>query len=177
MQRFGSVTVLNGHIHQVQQKVEGNITFHTAMSTAFPQPAPGPRQRPARLVVPAHQLRQVIGVRTVTYVAGPAAAGPRRLPAGLTTARRRVGEEERDSRLMSTATTAATSRVPGSGRRVSSSAGYSRQPTARASAPGAAAGVALPALPRARVARGDHPGRRATGPGHGHTTAGTAAQA
>jgi Icc protein len=41
MKRFGSVTVLNGHIHQVMQKVEGNVTFHTAMSTDFPQPAPG----------------------------------------------------------------------------------------------------------------------------------------
>jgi 3',5'-cyclic-AMP phosphodiesterase len=41
LRRFGSVTVLNGHIHQVLQKVEGQVTFHTAMSTAFPQPAPG----------------------------------------------------------------------------------------------------------------------------------------
>src|SRR5208337_3221931 len=39
--RFGSVTVLNGHIHQLMQKVEGAVTFHTARSTAFPQPAPG----------------------------------------------------------------------------------------------------------------------------------------
>ena len=45
--RFGSVTVLNGHIHQLMQKVEGNVTFHTARSTAFPQPAPGPRPLPA----------------------------------------------------------------------------------------------------------------------------------
>ena len=43
MKRFGSVTVLNGHIHQVMQKVEGNVTFHTARSTAFPQPAPWQR--------------------------------------------------------------------------------------------------------------------------------------
>ena len=41
LKRFGSVTVLNGHIHQLMQKVEGNVTFHTARSTAFPQPAPG----------------------------------------------------------------------------------------------------------------------------------------
>jgi 3',5'-cyclic AMP phosphodiesterase CpdA len=41
LKKFGSVTVLNGHIHQTMQKVEGNITFHTAFSTAFPQPAPG----------------------------------------------------------------------------------------------------------------------------------------
>ena len=45
LKRFGSVTVLNGHIHQVMQKVEGNVTFHTARSTAFPQPAPGTRRR------------------------------------------------------------------------------------------------------------------------------------
>jgi 3',5'-cyclic AMP phosphodiesterase CpdA len=41
LKRFGSVTVLNDHVHQVMQKVEGNVTFHTARSTAFPQPAPG----------------------------------------------------------------------------------------------------------------------------------------
>ena len=48
LKRFGSVTVLNGHIHQIMQKVEGNVTFHTAMSTAFPQPAPGGRARQDR---------------------------------------------------------------------------------------------------------------------------------
>ena len=48
LKRFGSVTVLNGHIHQIVQKVEGNVTFHTARSTAFPQPAPGRRPRPDR---------------------------------------------------------------------------------------------------------------------------------
>src|SRR5207247_6227624 len=41
VKRFGSVTVLNGHIHQILRKVEGKVSFHTAMSTAFPQPAPG----------------------------------------------------------------------------------------------------------------------------------------
>ena len=46
LRRFGSVTVLNGHIHQVMQKVEGNLAFHTAMSTAFPQPAPGTAASP-----------------------------------------------------------------------------------------------------------------------------------
>src|SRR6202789_2836504 len=46
MKRFGSVTVLNGHIHQVVQKVEGNVAFHTAMATAFPQPAPGTAPNP-----------------------------------------------------------------------------------------------------------------------------------
>ena len=48
LKKFGSVTVLNGHIHQIMQKVEGNVTFHTAASTAFPQPEPGkaPSRRP-----------------------------------------------------------------------------------------------------------------------------------
>ena len=53
LKRFGSVTVLNGHIHQVMQKVEGNIAFHTATSTAFPQPAPGTAPHAGPMVVPA----------------------------------------------------------------------------------------------------------------------------
>jgi 3',5'-cyclic AMP phosphodiesterase CpdA len=68
LKRFGSVTVLNGHIHQVAQKVEGNITFHTAMGTAYPQPAPGTTAGPGPLVVPAGELHKYLGVRTVTYV-------------------------------------------------------------------------------------------------------------
>jgi 3',5'-cyclic-AMP phosphodiesterase len=43
---FGSVAALNGHIHQTMQKVEGSITFHTAASTAFPQPQPGQSESP-----------------------------------------------------------------------------------------------------------------------------------
>jgi 3',5'-cyclic-AMP phosphodiesterase len=66
--RFGSVTVLNGHIHQVMQKVEGNVAFHTAMSTAFPQPAPGSAPSPGPMVVPAERLRSVLGVREVGFV-------------------------------------------------------------------------------------------------------------
>jgi 3',5'-cyclic-AMP phosphodiesterase len=69
LKRFGSVTVLNGHIHQVMQKVEGNVTFHTAMSTAFPQPAPGAAPSPGPMVVPADQLRSVLGIANVHYVA------------------------------------------------------------------------------------------------------------
>ncbi len=65
LRRFGSVSVLNGHIHQVAQKVEGQITFHTARSTAFPQPAPGTAPAPGPMLVPAEQLRSVLGVRTV----------------------------------------------------------------------------------------------------------------
>jgi 3',5'-cyclic-AMP phosphodiesterase len=70
LKRFGSVTVLNGHIHQVMQKVEGNLAFHSAMSTAFPQPAPGAAPAPGPMKVPAEKLRQVIGVSSVNFVAG-----------------------------------------------------------------------------------------------------------
>ncbi|CAO3430560.1 metallophosphoesterase family protein [Azospirillum endophyticum] len=72
LKRFGSVTVLNGHIHQVMQKVEGTIAFHTAMSTAFPQPAPGMAPSPGPMKVPADQLRRMLGVTRVDYVAGKA---------------------------------------------------------------------------------------------------------
>lgn len=69
LKRFGSVTVLNGHIHQIIQKVEGNLTFHTAASTAFPQPAPGTAPAPGPMKeVPAGELRKYLGVRTVDYV-------------------------------------------------------------------------------------------------------------
>ena len=70
LQRFGSVTVLNGHIHQVLQKVEGNVSFHTARSTAFPQPAPGTAPSPGPLKVAADQLRPSLGIRTVKVVHG-----------------------------------------------------------------------------------------------------------
>jgi Icc protein len=68
LKRFGSVTVLNGHIHQTMQKVEGNIAFHTALSTAFPQPRPGTAPSPGPMVVPAGQLADVLGVREVHYI-------------------------------------------------------------------------------------------------------------
>jgi 3',5'-cyclic-AMP phosphodiesterase len=70
LKRFGSVTVLNGHVHQVMQKVEGNVAFHSAMSTAFPQPAPGTAPAPGPVKVPAEKLRQVIGVSSVNFIAG-----------------------------------------------------------------------------------------------------------
>jgi len=70
LKRFGSVTVLNGHIHQVQQKVEGHVAFHTAMSTAFPQPAPGTAPSAGPMTVPPGQLRHVLGVTQVSYVPG-----------------------------------------------------------------------------------------------------------
>jgi hypothetical protein len=70
MKRFGSVTVLNGHVHQVAQKVEGEISFYSALSTAFPQPAPGTAAGPGPMKVPADQLRKMLGVRSVNYVPG-----------------------------------------------------------------------------------------------------------
>ena len=70
--RFGSVTVLNGHIHQVLQKVEGNVAFHSARSTAFPQPAPGTAPSPGPMKVEAGRLRTVLGVASVTLVPGQA---------------------------------------------------------------------------------------------------------
>jgi len=69
LKRFGSVTVLNGHIHQVMQKVEGNVKFHTAMSTAFPQPAPGAAPSPGPMKVPAERLQSVLGITDVSFVA------------------------------------------------------------------------------------------------------------
>jgi 3',5'-cyclic AMP phosphodiesterase CpdA len=69
LRRFGSVTILNGHIHQVLQKVEGNITFHTASSTAFPQPAPGQAAGPGPMKnVPAEKLKQMLGITRVDYI-------------------------------------------------------------------------------------------------------------
>ena len=70
LKKFGSVTVLNGHIHQTMQKVEGNITFHTAASTAFPQPKPGAAPSPGPMKVPADQLRGLLGVTDVNYLGG-----------------------------------------------------------------------------------------------------------
>jgi 3',5'-cyclic-AMP phosphodiesterase len=70
LKKFGSVTVLNGHIHQTMQKVEGNVIFHTAASTAFPQPQPGKADSPGPLKVPAEQLRSVLGITDVNYVRG-----------------------------------------------------------------------------------------------------------
>ena len=68
LKRFGSVSVLNGHIHQTIQKIEGNITFHTATSTAFPQPAPGAAPSPGPMKVPAEKLRSLLGLTSVHYV-------------------------------------------------------------------------------------------------------------
>ena len=71
LRRFGSVTVLNGHIHQIVQKVEGNITYHTARSTAYPQPAAGEGAGPGPLKVPAEQLSKVLGITSASLVRHP----------------------------------------------------------------------------------------------------------
>jgi Icc protein len=70
LKRFGSVTVLNGHIHQTMKKVEGKVTFHTAMSTAFPQPEPGQAPKPGPMKVDAGKLRDFLGITDVNYIEG-----------------------------------------------------------------------------------------------------------
>ncbi len=73
LKQFGSVTVLNGHIHQIMQKVEGNVAFHTARSTAFPQPAPGTAPSPGPIKdLPAGKLQSVLGIATIKQVHGNA---------------------------------------------------------------------------------------------------------
>ena len=67
LKRFGSVSVLNGHIHQVMRKVEGHVTFHTAMSTAFPQPAPGAASSPGPMKVAEDRLRKVLGLSRMSF--------------------------------------------------------------------------------------------------------------
>src|SRR5581483_3290765 len=74
LRRFGSVTVLNGHIHQIVSKVEGNITFHTARSTAYPQPAAGQGPGPGPMTVASAQLPKMLGVTSVTIARHPLGA-------------------------------------------------------------------------------------------------------
>jgi len=71
LRRFGSVTVLNGHIHQIVQKVEGHVTFHTARSTAYPQPAPGEGAGPGPLMLPPEQLPRRLGITSVSELRHP----------------------------------------------------------------------------------------------------------
>lgn len=70
LRRFSSVTCLNGHVHQLFTKTEGNITFHSATTTAYPLPKPGQAPAPAPEVVPARQLKDALGIRTVGYRRG-----------------------------------------------------------------------------------------------------------
>lgn len=74
LKRFGSVTVLNGHIHQIVSKVEGNITFHTARSTAYPQPTAGNGPGPMPLTVPRDQLSKMLGVTSIKILRHPLTA-------------------------------------------------------------------------------------------------------
>jgi 3',5'-cyclic AMP phosphodiesterase CpdA len=71
LRRFGSVTVLNGHIHQIVQKVEGHMTYHTARSTAYPQPVAGEGAGPGPLKVPDDQLPKMLGVTSASSVNHP----------------------------------------------------------------------------------------------------------
>jgi 3',5'-cyclic AMP phosphodiesterase CpdA len=71
LRRFGSVTVLNGHIHQIVSKVEGNMTFHTARSTSYPQPLAGEGAGPGPLKVPSDQLPKMLGVTSISQVKHP----------------------------------------------------------------------------------------------------------
>lgn len=73
LKRFGSVTILNGHIHQTMKKVEGRVTFHTAMSTAFPQPEPGRAPKPGPFKVEPGKLREHLGITDVNFVAARSA--------------------------------------------------------------------------------------------------------
>src|SRR5262249_43086053 len=71
LRRFGSLTVLNGHIHQMLKKVEGQVTFHTARSTAFPQSEPGKGTPGPMRDLPAGKLRAALGITSVAYLANP----------------------------------------------------------------------------------------------------------
>jgi len=71
LRRFGSVTVLNGHIHQIVQKTEGHMTFHTARSTSYPQPTAGNGPGPGPLKVPSEALHSLLGISSVSIAAHP----------------------------------------------------------------------------------------------------------
>ena len=75
LKKFGSVALLNGHTHQTMQKVEGNVTFHAAASTAFPQPAPGKANSPGPMKAPAEQLKSVPRITEANFMRGKPAPG------------------------------------------------------------------------------------------------------
>ncbi len=77
LRRFASVTCLNGHVHQLFTKTEGNVTFHSATTTAYPLPGPGTAPAPAPVVLPAGQLRHALGIREVSYRRGTSALAVR----------------------------------------------------------------------------------------------------
>ena len=70
LRRFSSVTCLNGHVHQVFTKTDGNITFHAATTTAYPLPHPGDGPAPKPVTLPAGKLHDALGIREVSYIKG-----------------------------------------------------------------------------------------------------------
>jgi 3',5'-cyclic AMP phosphodiesterase CpdA len=70
LKRFSSVTCLNGHVHQLFSKTEGNVTFYTGTTTAYPLPAPGQGPAPKPVTLPAGKLRDALGIREVSYIKG-----------------------------------------------------------------------------------------------------------
>jgi hypothetical protein len=70
LKRFSSVTCLNGHVHQLFSKTEGNVTFYTGTTTAYPLPHPGDGPAPKPVTLPAGQLHDALGIREVSYVKG-----------------------------------------------------------------------------------------------------------
>ena len=70
LKRFSSVTCLNGHVHQLFSKTEGNVTFYSATTTAYPLPAPGQGPAPKPVTLPAGKLRDALGIREVSYTKG-----------------------------------------------------------------------------------------------------------
>ncbi|QRY54249.1 3',5'-cyclic AMP phosphodiesterase CpdA [Mycobacterium sp. 88mf] len=73
LRRFASVTCLNGHVHQLFSKTEGNVTFYSGTTTAYPLPHPGDGPAPKPLTVPAGRLHDVLGIREVSYTRGTTA--------------------------------------------------------------------------------------------------------
>jgi 3',5'-cyclic AMP phosphodiesterase CpdA len=73
LRRFASVTCLNGHVHQLFSKTEGNVTFYSGTTTAYPLPHPGDGPAPKPVTLPAGKLRDALGVREVSYTSGQSA--------------------------------------------------------------------------------------------------------
>lgn len=67
LKRFASVTCLNGHVHQLFTKTEGNVTFFSATTTAYPLPKPGVGPGPIPVTLPAGKLHDALGIREVGY--------------------------------------------------------------------------------------------------------------
>jgi 3',5'-cyclic AMP phosphodiesterase CpdA len=70
LRRFSSVTCLNGHVHQLFTKTEGNVTFHSGTTTAYPLPHPGDGLAPKPVTLPAGKLKDALGIREVSYTKG-----------------------------------------------------------------------------------------------------------